>query len=523
MLSSFGATQVEMASTAEDAMNKCKYDYYDIILCDFNLGAGKNGQQILEELRVTKRIKHTHLFIMITAETSKEVVLGAREYQPDAYIAKPITRTVLEQRLGQLLTQQKTLKPINKEIDLSNYSKAISLCTQMIESKSRYKSWCLQTLARLYALIGDNSSAEKVYRDVLNVRDVPWAQLGMGQVLNLEQQYHDAKTCFKEVILNNPNMIEAYDGMSESCLHLGQPKEAQAVLQEAVNLSPRLVLRQEKLGKICIKNNDLDGASSAFRHAVSYGENSIHEKPEHYLELGRCLSEQAKDNNTEEGKALAKEAITVLEKASIKFCDNEDASVSALLIESRVYKGQNQNDKAEDTLHKAECLLEESDLSAEVGIELAKTLYDLGQQERAEKLLVELSNRFHDIPDVHAKIEALMDEPEDLVTRLKAKELNKQAIQHVDAGDMVAAISSFESALELTPKHAALNLNFVQVLIKLYKNEPNAEHIRKANTALNRIQHIPEQHNQFKRLKHFMKLTLKLASDNAPEGVQHEQ
>ena len=519
MLSSFGATQVEMASTADDTMHKCKYDYYDVVLCDFNLGAGKNGQQILEELRVTKRIKHTHLFIMITADTSKDVVLGAREYQPDAYIAKPITRTVLEQRLGQLLTQQKILKPINKEIDLDNYSKAISLCTQMIADNSRYKSWCLQTLARLYTLIGDNSSAEKVYRDVLNVRDVPWAQLGMGQVLNSEEQFHDAKTVFKEVIANNPNLIEAYDGMSESCLKLGQPKEAQAVLQEAVKLSPRLVLRQEKLGNICLKNNDLTSATSAFRQAVSYGENSVHEKPDHYLDLGRCLSDLSRDKDTEEAKALAKEAIHVLEKASTKYCDNEDASVNALLIESRVFKGQRQDEKAADTLHKAECLIEESELSAEVGIELAKTLYDLGQEERAETLLVELSNRFHSDAEIHAKIEALMDEPEDLETRLKAKELNKQAIRCVDEGRMEDAISSFESALTLTPKHAALNLNFVQVLIKRYKNKPEPAQLNKANTALERIKHIPEQHNQFKRLEHFTKLTATLAANSQNEGA----
>ena len=107
MLSSFGAYHVDMASSSEEAMDKCRFNFYDIILCDFNLGQGKNGQQILEALKVSKRIKHVHLFIMITAETAKDVVLGAREYQPDAYIAKPITRTVLETRLGHLIKQQK--------------------------------------------------------------------------------------------------------------------------------------------------------------------------------------------------------------------------------------------------------------------------------------------------------------------------------------------------------------------------------------------------------------------------------
>lgn len=515
MLSSFGAYHIDMASTADDAMAKCKYDYYDVVLCDFNLGSGKNGQQILEELRVTKRLKHTHLFVMLTAETSKDVVLGAREYQPDAYIAKPVTRTVLEQRLGQLLTQQKLLKPINKEIDLENYSKAISLCSQMIENNTRYKSWCLQTLARLYTLVGDNANAEKVYKEVLKSREVPWAKLGMGQVLNLEQQYHDAKICFRDVIDANPNMVEAYDGLTESCLNLGQKKEAQSVLSEAVALSPRMVLRQEKLGNVCLENHDIEGAANAFRHAVNYGENSVHEQAAHYLNLGRCLSDLSQGKKTDEGKQLAREAISVLDKAGHKFSNDEDASIAALLIEARVYQGQNQLEQAEDTLHKAECLIEESEMSSSVGLELAKTLYSMGQDERAQALLVDLSTRFHADKDTQASIEALMDEPEDLQTRMQAKELNKTAIQQVDAGDLTAAIEAFKAALELTPRHAALNLNFIQVLVKDYKNTQKATNIEMAAEAMKRISHIPEHHHQHKRLKHFQKVIANLDTNQA--------
>ncbi|KZZ59631.1 hypothetical protein A3760_27480 [Oleiphilus sp. HI0122] len=130
MLTSFGAAFVDTVANAEQALNQSKYESYDVMLCDFNLGEGKNGQQILEELRIKKKLKRTHLFIMITADTSKEAVLGTREFQPDAYVAKPVTRNMLEERLTQLLVQQRALKPINREIDLENYAKAISLANK---------------------------------------------------------------------------------------------------------------------------------------------------------------------------------------------------------------------------------------------------------------------------------------------------------------------------------------------------------------------------------------------------------
>ena len=523
MLSSFGAQQIEMASNAEDALNKCKFDFYDVILCDFNLGPGKNGQQILEELRVRKRLKHTHLFIMITAETAKDVVLGAREYQPDGYIAKPITRTVLEQRLGQLLTQQKTLKPINREIDLENYPKAIRLCHELIDSGTRYKSWCYQTLAKLYTLVGDTSSAERIYRDVLKSRELPWARLGMGQVLNIEEQYKDAKECFESVIQSNPNLVEAYDGMSDSCLGMGQSKQAQEILQAAVSLSPRMVLRQQKLGEICIKNQDMQAAANAFRKAVQFGENSVNESVDHYLELGRCLSELAEDPNNSQSDAFANEAIEILHKAVDRFSSDEEACTNSLLIEARIQHQQNNTEQAEQTLYKAECIIEEDKMPASVGLELARTCYTMGDPDRAEQILLKLSKRFADDPKVLSRIESLMDEPEGLEARIKAKELNRQGIQEFEKGALQKAIDAFNAALTHTPKHAALNLNLIQVAVKLYKSQPDTKLLDLASECLNRLSHIPEQHHQYNRLNHFRKVVSKLNQLSTSEDEKYTE
>lgn len=510
MLSSFGAHKIDMSSTAEDAISKCTYDSYDVILCDFNLGRGKNGQQILEELRIKKRLKHTHSFIMITAETAKDVVLGTREYQPDGYIAKPITRTVLEQRLGHILTQQKILKPINREIDLENYTKAISLCQQELENNTKYKSWCYQTLAKLYGLLGDTGNATKIYRDVLSSREIPWARLGMGQVLNQEQHYAEARDCFIEVIKNNPNMVEAYDSLSQSYLKLGLKTEAQNALQEAVNLSPRMITRQERLGSICLNNQDVEAASNAYRHAVQYAENSVHEKAEHYLDLGRCLSDLSEGDTSASGKSKASEAVNVLEVSSEKFSNNEEASLNATLIAARVLSGQGNQQAADEKLHQAECMIEEDNLSPLVGLELAKTLYSMKQAERAEKLLLSLAKRFADNPSIISKIGTLLDEPEGLKARKQAKKLNKTGIAFFEQGKLSEAIESFHAARSLTPKHAALNLNIVQVIIKQYKKIPAEQLLIEAQSSLEHIKHIPEQHNQFKRLNHLQDVLNKL-------------
>lgn len=506
MLSSFGAQQVELASSADEALNKCRYDFYDVILCDFNLGKGKNGQQILEELRVRKRLKHTHLFIMITAETAKDVVLGAREYQPDAYIAKPITRTVLEQRLGQLLIQQRNLKAINKEIDLENHPKAITLCHQMLEEKTKYQSWCMQTLAKLYIKAGDLDNASGIYRTALAARELPWARVGLAQVLNLEQKYQEARTCFELAIRNNPNLVEAYDGISETCLRLGLQQEAQQALAIATSLSPRMAPRQEKLGTLCLQNNDVENAAIAFRMAIHYAENSVHDKPDHYLNLGRCLTEWSEGDESDIGKQRAAEALNALDKVTEKYSSDENACLASLLIEVRAHVGQGQLEKASNTLHKVESLIEDdSELSASNGLEFARALYAVGQRDRAEILLISLSARFANDPAILAQIESLLDEPEGLEARIKAKALNKAGIKLFEQGHLTEAIESFRSAISHTPRHAALNLNLAQVAFKLYRETNDTHFLELANEALHQIQHIPAQHQQYKRLNHLKK------------------
>jgi tetratricopeptide (TPR) repeat protein len=510
MLSSFGAYHVEMASSSEEAMDKCRFNFFDIILCDFNLGQGKNGQQILEALKISKRIKHTHLFIMITAETSKDVVLGTREYQPDAYIAKPITRTSLEKRLGHLIKQQKTLKPINKEIDLENYSKAISLCHLELDQKTKYQSWCYQTLSHLYLQLGDAANAIKIYETVLKSRDLPWAHLGMGQALLLNQDYKSSIDQFEAALKLNSNLVEAYDGISECYLKLNQPKLAQDALKEAVSLSPRIVPRQEKLGHVCQKNQDIEAATLAFRHAIKFGEHSIHDKAENYLNLGKSLSDWSESDLSNEGQGRASEAIEVLETLTNKFSLNENACISATLVEARVYTGQNKTELADKKLHQAECIIEDENLTSEVGLEFAKTLYSMNQPARAEKLLIDLAKKFEDNTEILLQIESLLDEPESLISRKQAKELNKSGIKSFEQGDLEAAIESIESAISFTPKHAALNLNLVQVLLKNYEKSKLNSDISKAKDCLQRIQHIPGQHNQYKRMKYLLKTINKL-------------
>jgi len=524
MLRILGADQIDLAKSGEDALEKCAIERYDVVICDFNMGDGKNGQQVLEELRLKKRLTNTGLFVLVTAETSKDIVMGAREYLPDGYITKPITKALLEQRLGILIKQREDLLPINKEIDLENYPKAITLTVRELKKGSRYAAWCYKTLAELYYLTGDFTHAKKVYEETLAKRELTWASMGLGKVLLGEGKLDDAISYFKKIIEAQPDQVDAYDYLAEAYAKKGKKKDAQSTLEKAVSISPRGVPRQQKLGELSQENQDIEGAAKAFRATVKFGNHSVYVKPKDHLNLGRVLSDLSEGDTSKTGKKIAKEAIGVLDNASRKFNKDKDVKLQTLLIESRVHTGQNKGDAAERAFGKANKMIKTQELSADSGLEMAKTLYSRNETDEAEKLLRDLAQKFEGDKKILGNIEDLLDEPVSLVQKLKARELNKKGIGLFEQGKLDDAIATFNQALKATPKHPALNLNLVQVLLKkMAGSEVDSNQLKVCIKSLNNVKHIPSQHRQYKRYTHLTGKVDELKSKVPPDTMDETE
>lgn len=506
MVRAFGVEKIEVAGNGEDAVVRVEREHFDVILCDYNLGAGKNGQQVLEELRYNKVLKHTSVFVLVTAETSKDMVMGALEYLPDGYLTKPITKAVLQKRLDNLIEQRETLKPINEAIDQEDLDKAIELLDKEIKSNTRYVTWCLRTMANLYYQKEEYKLAKKIYENVLSKRDIGWARLGMGKVRIALGEHEQAVEDLSGLLKNNANLIEAYDALADAYLKMGKNKQAQQTLQEAVSISPHAIIRQKKLARVSSDNRDYESASDAFRKTMRLGFNSVHESAENYLNLGRCLADLAEGDSSEAGKKRAKEAVHTMERVSKKFKDDSNVKMSAALIECRVHKGQGDETKSKAAMAKAEKVMDVSEADPETALEFAKTLYSMGQESDAEALLSDLAGKNAQNSALLNSIEELLDEPVSLQQRAKARMLNKDGISAFEKGDLAEAITIFEEALGVTPKHPALNLNMVQVMLKQIDLQGgNPELKRKCQTCLDNVKHIPEQHRQYKRLQFLLK------------------
>lgn len=89
ILQGCGAQYIDDVSNAEDALKKTVKVKYDVILCNYNLGDGKNGQQLLEEIMYLRLIPYGTIYIMVTAENTQNMVMADIEYKPDGYLNKP--------------------------------------------------------------------------------------------------------------------------------------------------------------------------------------------------------------------------------------------------------------------------------------------------------------------------------------------------------------------------------------------------------------------------------------------------
>ncbi len=85
---------------------------YDVVLCDYNLGEGMDGQQVLEEAKHRRLVGYATVFVMITAENTMEMVMGAMEYKPDDYLTKPFNKELLKSRLEKLVARKRDLVPV---------------------------------------------------------------------------------------------------------------------------------------------------------------------------------------------------------------------------------------------------------------------------------------------------------------------------------------------------------------------------------------------------------------------------
>ena len=88
---------------------------------------------------------------------------------------------------------------------------------------------------------------------------------------------------------------------------------------------------------------------------------------------------------------------------------------------------------------------------------------------------------------------------------LVQEEYNRQGIQFYEQGQLAEALRVFGEAMNITPNHTGLNLNFLQALLKHAAQSGGlGGYAEAARGSLKRLEKLTEQHRQYKRYQHLL-------------------
>ncbi|MEC8483354.1 MAG: response regulator, partial [Pseudomonadota bacterium] len=335
MLNDFGFKSIEIAMKAESAIELLRSNSYDVILSDYNLGNGKDGQQLLEEVRHSHLIPNTSTYLMVTAETSTEMVMGAIEYVPDGYITKPFSQAVLERRLLKLIKNKEQLLEVNKALDANDYEKAVSEARKVADSKPALAGRC-------HRIIGDSLMNLEKYQEALELfktcrkeSRMPWAAFGEAKCHYYLNNIEKAETKFRQLTLDNKFFVSAYDWLAKTLVKKGELEEAQAVLVDAVGRSPKNLMRQIELGKLSLDVQDNLMAEMSFRRAVFLAKHSCFNEAEVYLQHMTAIVALAREGDIPSRQIDNFQ--TTLSKVHQNFFDSPKVRSEAYLLEMELY------------------------------------------------------------------------------------------------------------------------------------------------------------------------------------------
>lgn len=268
---SVGAFTVESATNYQDAIFRIRTNPPDIILCDYILGDGRSGQQLLEELRRFDLLPDECIFMMVTGEQSYEQVVAAVELVPDDYIIKPFSPEKLLLRLERIMEKKAFFAEYYQQKRQQEYLLALEIlkAKQQTQEGRSYRFEIIRQQAEMLLASEQHEAAEATYRGLLENYNFPWARAGIARALHKQNRLTEAREAIEEVVASTPHYFDAADVKANICMDQGDHEEAQRTLDEVSKKTPRNYQRKRKLAEAATLNGDTKAAAAAMSDVLA--------------------------------------------------------------------------------------------------------------------------------------------------------------------------------------------------------------------------------------------------------------
>lgn len=449
MLAALGVTAVHGAGSSAEVIRQVKGNRFDIILSDFLLDDGRDGQQLLEELRHAHLIPLGTVYLIITSERGYTNVVSMAELAPDDYLIKPFTADQLQARLVKAIFKKHVLHKIYEQIGRGALQEAIVACDRVIQQQPAYMYDALRFKGELLHNLGKTAEAEEVFRRVLEGRVVPWAKMGLATALRDRGALDEAGNLAEQVLAEAPEFLSAYDFLASVHEAKGRLVDAQQVLQRAADASPHNTIRQRLVGDTAARNKDLLGAEKAYARVIDRSRGSSLRTVDDFANLSRVLVER--------GDVAASRRISADMKRECR--GDKQAELAALVTESLCLDAEGSSEKAKALVDQAIALQQQVDaeaaehgkhVSQRLAVDLAHACYATGKQEAGQKIMLQVAAENHGDPHLIEHISSVFErtgQPD--AGKALLAQVNRQIIDLNNKGVMAARNGDLEGSVQL--------------------------------------------------------------------------
>jgi DNA-binding response OmpR family regulator len=463
MLGALGVTLVHGAGNSAEVIRQVKANRFDIVLSDFVLDDGRDGQQLLEELRHAHLIPLSTVYMIITSERGHTNVVALAELAPDDYLIKPFTADQLQIRLVRAIYKKHVLRRIYEQIEGGALQEAISACDRVIQQQPQFAYDALRFKGDLLHTLGKTHEAEQVFRRVLEGRTVPWARMGLATALRDRGALAEAENLAEQVIAEAPDYLSAYDFLASVHEAQGNLAAAQQTLQRAADASPHNTVRQRLVGDVAARNKDLMSAEKAYGKVIERSKGSSLRTVDDFANLSRVLVDR--------GDVSASRKISAEMKRELR--GDKQAELAALVTESLCLKSEGAADKAQHLVDQAlalqkaikqEAAEKGQHVSQRLSVDLAHACYATGKDAEAAKIMRQVAAENHEDPNLIEHITNVFEatgQPGAGKAMLEQVgreivELNNKGVMAARSGDLEGAVQLLIQAVEQVP-----NLQFL--------------------------------------------------------------
>ena len=461
LLSTLGISAIHNAGSSVEVLRQVKAYTFDIILADYHLDDGRDGQQLLEELRQKRLISLSTVYMVVTAERAYHNVVSVAELAPDDYLIKPFTADQLNGRLVKAIFKKQYFSRVFEHLDNGAFADALAACEALIGRDDQFLYDTLRFKGEILNVLGRHEEAKQVYQQVLDNAMVPWARMGLAIALRGMDELAEAESLGASIIEDFPEYLAAYDFVASVREEMGQLSEAQEALLKAAEISPNNSVRQRMVGDVAVRNDDLEAAERAFGKVLERHRGSSLKVIDDYTNLTRVML----DRGRTEGARM------ITQELRRDWRGNKQGELAALIMDSLCSNQEGEPAKAKQALDKALSLhnsLQDDknakDFSQKIAVDLAHACLAAGDEATAQEILGKVAAENHENRNMIAQIQGVFSKTgrEEAGQSLLAKvgkeivDLNNRGVLAARSGDLETSVQMLIEAAERVP-----NLQFL--------------------------------------------------------------